>query len=96
MYEHKQKQNKMGLTKQRKFATLREGVGIVGMRLDLNLSQCQALNFHYHEFVKLSENCDNSDTLKSSMSALIPFLSLFKDIQNPMDPNLWVNENLEQ
>ena len=27
-----------------------------------------------------------------AVEPLLPFLELFKDIQNPMDPNLWNND----
>jgi len=75
----------------KKFANVREGYGIIGMKLDLSLSQCQALNYHYQEFEKLKD-CEDPQTLRAVMSTLIPFLELFKDIQNPMDPDLWVND----
>ena len=41
--------NKMEKIKSGKFAKTREGFGILGMTLNLNLAQCQALNYHLNE-----------------------------------------------
>lgn len=73
-----------------KFAKVREGFGIVGMTLNLNLTQCQALNYHLNEIKYRIANSDGK-IQAAVVEPLLPFLELFKDIQNPMDVNLWNN-----
>lgn len=75
----------------KKFATEVTGFGLTGMRLNLNLAQCQALAFHYRELTEMLKS--DSKDLGSAVQPLIPFLELFKDIQTPMSPDLWVNED---
>ena len=74
-----------------KFATVIEGYGVVGMRLNLNLAQCQALNYHLNEIKHMIANNEDGKIQIGAVEPLLPFLELFKDIQNPMDPNLWDN-----
>lgn len=74
-----------------KFATVTEGYGITGMKLNLNLTQCQALNYHFNEIKRMIENSEDGKIKIGAVEPLLPFLELFKDIQNPMDPNLWDN-----
>ena len=77
--------------KSNKFAKVREGYGVVGMTLNLNLAQCQALNYHFNEISQMIENSKDGMIPIGAVQPLLPFLELFKDIQNPMDPNLWDN-----
>ena len=74
-----------------KFATIMEGYGITGMKLNLNLTQCQALNFHLNEIKHMIEKSEDGKIQIGAIAPLLPFLELFKDIQNPMDSNLWNN-----
>jgi hypothetical protein len=74
-----------------KFAKTREGFGIVGMTLNLNLAQCKALNFYLNEIKCGIANSDDDKIQAAVVEPLLPFLELFKDIQNPMDVNLWKN-----
>ena len=74
-----------------KFATVKEGYGITGMTLNLNLTQCQALNYHLNEIKRMIENSEDGKIQIGVVEPLLPFLELFKDIQNPMDPSLWDN-----
>ena len=76
----------------KKFAQVKEGYGVQGMKLDLNLVQCQVLNFHYEEIKKLMENLENQTIPRGAIDPLMPFLELFKDFQNPYSPDLWKNE----
>ena len=84
-------QNKMEKTKTNKFAKTREGYGVIGMTLNLNLTQCQALNYHLNEIKRMIEKSEDGKIQIGAVEPLLPFLELFKDIQNPMDPNLWDN-----
>ena len=81
----------MGKIKSGKFAKVREGYGVVGMDINLNLAQCQALNFHLNEIKHMIEVSEDGKIPSGAVEPLLPFLELFKDIQNPMDPNLWDN-----
>lgn len=74
-----------------KFATVIEGYGVVGMKLNLNLTQCQALNFYLKEIKFMMEKSEDGKIQIGAVEPLLPFLELFKDINNPMDPNLWDN-----
>ena len=74
-----------------KFAKVREGFGIVGMTLNLNLAQCQALNYHLNEIKHMIEVSKDGKIPSGAVEPLLPFLELFKDIQNPMDVDLWNN-----
>ena len=74
-----------------KFAKTREGFGILGMTLNLNLAQCQALNFYLNEIKCRIANSDDGKIQAAVVEPLLPFLELFKDIQNPMDVDLWDN-----
>lgn len=84
--------NKMEKTKSNKFAKTREGFGVIGMTLNLNLTQCQALNFYLNEIKFMIEKSKDGKIQIGAVEPLLPFLELFKDIQNPMDPNLWNND----
>ena len=86
-------QNKMAKNQNGKFATVIEGYGINGMRLNLSLAQCQALNYHLNEIEHMIEKSVDGKIQIGAVEPLLPFLELFKDIQNPMDPNLWNNKN---
>ena len=86
-------QNKMAKNQNGKFATVIEGYGITGMRLNLSLAQCQALNYHLNEIKHMIEKSEYGEIKIGAVEPLLPFLELFKDVQNPMDPNLWNNEN---
>ena len=77
---------------QGKFATVIEGYGITGMKLNLSLAQCQALNYHLNEIKHMIDKSEDSKILIGAVEPLLPFLELFKGIQNPMDPSLWDNE----
>ena len=77
--------------KSNKFAKIREGYGVVGMTLNLNLAQCQALNYHWNEIKSMIEKSEDGNIQIGAVQPLLPFLELFKDIQNFMDPNLWDN-----
>lgn len=81
----------MDKIKSDKFAKVREGYGVVGMTLNLNLAQCQALNFHLNEIKHMIEKSEDGKIQAAVVEPLLPFLELFKDIQNPMDVNLWNN-----
>ena len=81
----------MESSKSGKFAKVREGFGIVGMTLNLNLAQCQALNYHLNEIKHMIEKSEDGKIQIGAVEPLLPFLELFKDIQNPMDVNLWNN-----
>ena len=81
--------------KKGKFAKVREGFGVVGMELNLNLTQCQALNFSLIEIKFMIENSEDGKIQIGAIQPLLPFLELFKDINNPMDPNLWDNSVVE-
>lgn len=83
--------DKMDKSKSSKFAKTREGYGVVGMTLNLNLAQCQALNYHLNEIKYRVANSDDGKIQAAVVEPLLPFLELFKDIQNPMDVNLWNN-----
>ena len=74
-----------------KFATVKEGYGVIGMTLNLNLTQCQALNYYLNEIKHMIEKSEDGKIQIGAVEPLLPFLELFKDIQNPMDPNLWDN-----
>ena len=76
----------------KQFASVQTGYGVTGMKLNLNLAQCQALNYTLNEIKHFSEKSENGMIPIGVVSTLLPFLELFKDIQNPMDPNLWKNE----
>ena len=82
----------METKKTNKFAKTREGYGVIGMTLNLNLAQCQALNYHFNEIKKMIEISEDGKIQMGAVEPLLPFLELFKDIQNPMDPNLWNND----
>ena len=82
----------MEKTKANKFAKTREGYGVIGMTLNLNLAQCQALNYHLNEIEHMIEKSVDGKIQIGAVEPLLPFLELFKDIQNPMDPNLWDND----
>lgn len=82
----------MATKNQGKFATVTEGYGITGMRLNLNLAQCQALNYHLNEIKHMIDKSEDSKILIGAVEPLLPFLELFKGIQNPMDPSLWNND----
>ena len=62
------------------------------LKLNLNLTQCQALNFHLNEIKHMIEKSEDGKIQIGAVAPLLPFLELFKDIQNPMDPNLWNND----
>jgi len=78
------------------FAKPREGFGIQGMDLKLNIVQCQVLNFHWNQIKGFMEENPVNEIPKEIIEPLMPFLALFKDFQNTHDPNLWVNEEIEQ
>ena len=82
---------KTATIKSGKFAKTREGYGVVGMTLNLNLAQCQALNYHLNEIKYRIANSDDGKIQAAVVEPLLPFLELFKDIQNPMDVDLWNN-----
>ena len=82
---------KTATIKSGKFAKVREGFGVVGMTLNLNLAQCQALNYHLNELKYRIANSYDGKLETAFVEPLLPFLELFKDIQNPMDSNLWDN-----
>ena len=77
----------------KKFANTITSYGVVGMKLELSLAQCQALSFHFRELTEMIES--DSGNLAGAIQPLLPFLELFKDIQSPMMPDLWLNENTE-
>lgn len=77
----------------KKFANEVTAYGVVGMKLELSLAQCQALSFHFKELTEMIES--RSGNLAGAIQPLLPFLELFKDIQSPMMPDLWLNENTE-
>jgi hypothetical protein len=63
--------------KKGKFAKVREGFGVVGMELNLNLTQCQAFNFYLKEIKSMIEKSEDgkiqiqedlSGTIRSSSS----------------------------
>ena len=77
----------------KKFAELKEGYGVQGMKLDLNLVQCQVLNFHGQELKKFTEDPSKDLIPRGMVEPLIPFLELFKNFQNPYSPDLWKNDD---
>lgn len=59
-----------------------ESYGMSGMKITLNLAQCQKLSEIYHSLCK-------KEALSQEEQELGGFLVIFKDIESPSSDNLW-------
>ena len=73
--------------KELKNITLREGYGVVGMAIELNLAQIQVLG---SIFKSLTTRNSLVEDLSQDEKDLLPFLEIFKDFSLDRD-NVWSN-----
>ena len=65
--------------------SIKEGYGIKGMQIELNLAQIQVLGSIYQSLMRKS-----FESLTAEEGDLVPFLEIFKDFSIDRN-NLWIN-----
>lgn len=74
----------INLQKNQKPYELKQGIGITGVTLSLNINQCQNLGMMYEKLSQKQDRTPEEEELGS-------FLSIFRNFQSPNSKDLWSN-----